>query len=507
MAKKFSVRDKLVAAIAAARTVYGAAGSGRALVIAEASAMTQLALDEVGYRRAGGGWQENGIEPWNHTRHQAVALRLFQKHHMARRLLHLITDFVVGDGITVAAKTDDEATQKAYQLLLDEFWNDPINAMDKTNEQRCIEWNLWGEICMPVRRNEQTGQIRLGWITPRAIEAVEPDVVTGQPAWIVLTAQAAEAVGRPRLSVIRVRDDVDGMPDGVIEGDCFYRAINTPWGADRGISELYTAADWLDVLDNTLRAHADRAKLDSYFIWDVTLHGADEPTVAAWVAANADKRPKPNSIRAHNEKVEWKCVSPALGSADMAEHIRTLKTYIMGGFGYPNHWFGSGDDANLATAAVMSEPTRKNLRRKQKQFKGLMVDVLKYVMASYQAAGRLPREYDTMGEPFDVQIPDLSGPDIAKVGAAMTQIAAAIQVAEENGWISHDTAMEMFAAIASETGLTIDPAAEREKVDEDDRAGAQDDKDAALKDEEDLRELLNEARAAREQGAAAAAAK
>lgn len=496
--RKQSHKDRLVAAFTAAKTVYGASEEGRNLIITEASTLRALIAEDVGFRRASGGLPNSGIEPWNHTRHQDVALRLFRKHHMARRLLHLICDFVVGDGITVQAKAEGESDQKLIQVLIDEFWNDPINAMDRKNEQRCIEWNLWGEICMPVRRNEATGQVRLGWITPRAIEEVIPDPLTGEPATIVLGSDAARSAGRNRLEVIRYRDDDNAnATGGVLAGDCFYRAINTPWGADRGISELYTAADWLDVLDNTLRAHADRAKLDSYFIWDITFKGKDEEWIKAWLAANGDKRPAPNSIRAHNENVIWQCISPTLGSADMEQHIRTLRTYIMGGFGYPNHWFGSGDDANLATAAVMSEPTRKNLRRKQKQFRTLLTDVLSYTLASYQAANRMPKSYTMNDEPFDVQIPDLSGPDIAKVGAAMTAIANAISVAEEKGWISHETSGDLFAAIATETGINIDPAAEREKVaksrKEDEAARAQE----GEKEASDLQGLLAAAAKAR----------
>ena len=100
----------------------------------------------------------------------------------------------------------------------------------------------------------------------------------------------------------------------------------------------------------------DRATLDSHFIWDVLLEGYSDNQIQQWYRKHG-KAPKPNSVRAHNEKVTWSAVSPQLGSADMAEHVRVLKTYIMGGFRYPNHWYASGGLPVAATDSVQ-QPVR-----------------------------------------------------------------------------------------------------------------------------------------------------
>ncbi len=453
------------------------------------SGLGSLQKEDIGWRRAGGGSNVDGtIEPWNHATHQKVALRIFQQHHMGRRLLTLIADFVIGDGISVQAKHDDEGIKQQVQDAIDEFWVDPINDMDRRNEQRCIEWNLWGEICMPIKRNDATGGLRVGWINPQNIENVIPHPITGLPHLVVLHDHAAKLVGMKELVVASY--DIE---EEAILGDCFYGEINTVIGGGRGVSELYTAGDWLDVLDNTLKAHADRGKIDSYFIWDVTLTGMSDEEVVDWIETHGKKKPKPNSIRAHNEKVEWKAVSPALGSADMSEHIRTIKSYIMGGCGLPNHWFGSGDDANLATATAMGEPTRKNLKRKQKQFKFLLTDMIRHLLYSKIAAGQITGLNMDEGDPFEVQIPDLSGPDIAKVGSAMVQIGQAIAAAEEAGYVSHDTAVELFATIAAETGLEIDAAMELSKVEAE---SAEREKKEAAEAEKAEQELQNQLKVA-----------
>ena len=433
------------------------------IVVAEADQLRALQDEDVGWSRVTGGGV-GSIQPWDQGRMQEIVLRLAQRNHMARRLLSIAADFIAADGTSIQAKTDDDSQQELIQIVIDRFWDDPINAMDRNNHQRVFEWGLWGEICMPVMRNEWDGRIRLGWITPTSITDVRSHPLTGQSDVVVLTDTAARAVGMKELKIISRNPETD-----VLEGDCFYRAKNGLYGGNRGISDLFTGADWLNTLDNTLRALADRAKLDSFFIWDITAEGWDEDKCDAYAKTLAKTPVRPNSHRVHNEKFKWEAVSPTLGSADNAEHFRLIKTFLLGGMGIPNHWYGSGDDANRATASVMSEPTRKNLRRQQKQWEYLLADVIEYVLHSAQVAGNLAG-VKLEERPFEVRIPDISGPDIAKTGAAMVQITNAVTVAQENGWISHDTAMELFAAIAAETGLEIDPAKERNKVKEDESA-------------------------------------
>lgn len=465
---KIKFTEKLKASTAGFRTVWEAASGGKAVCIVEAQSMKQLFEEEEQFRRIGGGALPNtAVKPFTHDKAQDVSLKLYQQDHMGRRLLGLIADFIVGDGITVAAKHQDENLQEQIQQEINIFWDDPVNAMDRMTPQRIEEWHLWGEICMPVQRNEANGRIRIGWITPRSITDVVPDPMTGHPGRLVLTDQAARAVGQKELQVV-------SFTDGVFSGDAFYYGMNTVRGGGRGLPELFTAADLISIYNNTLRAQADRAKMDSMFLWDITVEGASETECEA-LEKKLNKNPiRPNTNRVHNGKVKWQCVTPNLGSFEFDQHLKTLKGFIMGGFGIPNHWFGSGDDANLATASVMSEPTRKSLKRKQKMVGYMIGDIIRYMLASVQAAGGLQGLNLDDGDPFEVNIPDISGPDIAKVGSAVVQVVNAVTTAIDSGLVSKDTGMDLFAAVAGELGIEIDPSTEREKIEADEQKHADD---------------------------------
>ncbi len=470
------------ATLTAARSMWGAIGRDQNMVLIEANQLRELEEEMYGFRQAGGSTVD--MDSWDHTRMLKEVLGLYRKNPMAGRVLDIIVDFVVGDGIGCQADHEKESAAEQVQEVIDAFWDDPINAMDRTMEEKCREQNLWGEICITVRRNPFTGRTRHGWVTPSAIAKVVPDPMTGRPGTVVLEDMAGDQVGTKQLDIIRYHDEI-----GALEGNCFFAPINTLRGAQRGVSELYSLADWFKVLDQTMRAQADRAKFLNYFLWTVKLNGLNDDEVRAWQKKNGAP-PKPNSVRAHNDAAEWDVKAPNLGAADFSQHIHNLKSHILGSRGIPNHWFGSGDDANLATAAVMSEPTRKALRRKQRQFKWLLTDMVRFELHSVKQAGKQLQGVDLSNDPFKVQIPDLAGPDIAKVASAVAVLTSAIAMAEDRSYITQETAGAMFAAISSETGFEIDPTTEFEKVKKDIEGQLKKEKDEEDKKEDDLQSRL-----------------
>jgi hypothetical protein len=443
------------------------------LIIAEASRIAELTTEMEGFRSLSGARLEE--IPWKTERIQNAALSLWQKNHMARRLLEIPVDFVVGDGVTVVAQHNDEELKEQIQGVIDGFWNDPINGMRDQIENYARETLLWGEICMPRRVREIDGKTRLGWICPLDIEEVKPETVTGEPGIVIVKDSIAKEVGQKELQVIRYIEDQETWT-----GECFFYSINRPKGRCRGTSELYSAMIWIDIMEQTMLGQADRAKLNSSFNWDVLLKGMNEVQIKDWLKTNG-RRPKPNEIRAHNEFVEWKTVQPELASMEFEQHIKTMLTFILGGYGYPNHWFGSGSDANLAT--------RKALRRKQKVFGRMIGDMVRDALIHAEAAGKLPAG-TAADDPFDVQVPDLSGPDIAKTAIAIQGITSGVIAAEEAGLISHDTAMNVIALALSETGIEIDPAKEREQTDADALVRQEKDDVAAKKQEMDLKTAM-----------------
>lgn len=457
-----NIASKVGSAISAAKAGWSiAAGGGRPVVLAESSVI-ELENETVGMRLIGGSKRDLGA--WDQVKMQKLALHLSRHNHMAKRMLDIIVDFIVGDGIKTTAKHEDEERRKLIQSVLDRLWQDPINDMQRQNPQRVFELFLWGEVLMPAKVNELTGDVRLGWIDPSQIDKIEPDKMTKRPAYVKLMQEAgveAEVEGGI-LEVVRF-----SFAEGRLVGNAFYHQINCVMTGRRGISEYFTALDWFDVLDEFMKIANDRAKALMDYIWDVTLEGADDTDIKKF--KRSQEAPRPASLRVHNEKVKWDAKAPPLVAYEASRHVKDLKTYIMGGYGYPNHWFGSGDDANLATAEQMSEPTRKALRRKTQQVVYLLTDICRFALYQAQVApqGILNGvDVDVMSDCFEVVVPDIGGSDVAKIGSALQTVTASVSQAQSDELCSKDTGRKLFAVAASMIGVQIDPAQEKLKIDE-----------------------------------------
>jgi len=462
MAKAPQLINHLTAAYKGGRAVYGMVKRNEAPVIVEAQTLKDLEAETYGFRNANG-IDNHDLTPWSQEKQQKKGVSLFQRDSMARRTIMLVRDFVTADGITVQAQHDDPNTQQEIQTEIDRFWNDPVNSMDRLNPDRVQDFQIYGELCMPVKVNEWDGRTRIGWIDPCVIQEVIPDPVTGRPGVIVMPDSLVAKVGQKHLQVVRY-DEAEGR----LVGDVFFYAKGNVMNSLRGLGNLYSSADEFDQMRELYRVEMDRAKMMLRFIWDVTLTGMNETEIEAWYKKNGAVG-KPNSVKAHNEHVTWKAESPDLRSSDVAGLVKTLKERLMGGQGIPNHWFGAGDDANLATASAMGAPTKKGLKARGNEYKWTLQDVLWHHLQSRQAVDKqFLRGVDLAWEaPFAVHIPELADRDLGALGEAMSKVSSALTVAVDRGWVSEDTAAAMFAMMSTETGMEIDAADERQKIEAD----------------------------------------
>lgn len=471
MRKEMTLLERAGAALASMRSGWQIAAEGERPVTLSEAEVDELGEDMTGYRRLTGGNQD--IPGYDQLRMQKVALHLYRNNHMAKRMLEIIVDFVLGDGARVVARHDDPKIQEKIQEVLDRLWNDPINDMDRLNPQRLLEMNLWGEALIPVMDNELTGDLQIGWIDPSQIVEIKPDTVTKRPAFIKLSESAAKDAGMAELEVVRYTREA-----GTLVGNCFFQQINHVLTARRGISEFYTGADWFEILDEFMKITSDHARFAASHFLDVTIEDADDTDIKKF--RRSQGVPKPGMQKVHNQKVKYQYLTPQFGAYENSRFAKDVKSHLMGGHGYPEHWFGTGGETSLATAEQMSEPTKKALKRKTRQFTYLLKDICRFALVKSQAAphGILNGvDVDPMSDCFDVLVPDISGPDVAKVGSAMQTVTASISQAMNDELCSVDTGRAIFSAVASMTGVDVDPEAEAEKIEADRAKRAEDQAD------------------------------
>ena len=245
---------------------------------------------------------------------------------------------------------------------------------------------------------------------------------------------------------------------GKLIGDCFFFTINKPVSATRGRSDLLSLADWLDGHDQFLFARLERAFLLNSFIWDVVCEGMDQKELDEFV--KNIPVPKPGSIRAHNEKVKWSAISPKLESQDASSEARMFKNQILGGAGYPEHWFAEGSKTTRATAQEMGLPTLKKLKKRQRIVKNHYVHIINFVIDQAIIAGRLK---EGVNRKFKIIPSPIIGKDNKQLAQVLKDFVEGLGMAEGKNWITAQEARDSFRAIIKQIGVD---SMEAEKQDE-----------------------------------------
>ena len=110
--------------------------------------------DERIWRPLGEG--RSGVTPHTHARMQALAHELWLTNLMGQRLIEIVTDHVVGEGISWYG--EDERALRVVKA----FWGDPVNQMDIRFERLVSELGIFGELLLPVAVSRFEGRVRLG---------------------------------------------------------------------------------------------------------------------------------------------------------------------------------------------------------------------------------------------------------------------------------------------------------------------------------------------------------
>ena len=415
------------------------------------------------YRGLGGKLSPRDLMPPMHARMQQVAYYLYLTNPLAHRIVEHTKNYVVGDGAEIKAEST------AAQRVIDTFWQDPVNRVDVTLPEIVKELTIFGEQCWLAAVNPLSGRVRLGYLDPAEIEAVEwgeiglevgsagPTAVS-VPVAVWRRPAAGEKQSR-RFRIVRLDEDPESETFGRLTGECFYFAINKARSAARGVSDLFAIGDYLDGYDKMLFGLIDRVGFSNAFIWDVLLKGATEEQIQDWLK---DQRPpRPGSVRAHNEQVEWKAVSPTLRANDFNEAARTIKNMNLAGAGFPEHWFADGGNANRATALEMGGPSLRMLLERQGYVAFMLRALLEFVLDQAVAAGTLG---ETESRRFQVVMPEMSVQDLARAAEALAQVGKTVVELRRAELIDAETAQRMIASVAVQLNVEMDLHALREKM-------------------------------------------
>lgn len=437
--------------IAEARRQALAAGPIEEATIALNMGTGGIDADDYAYRRltSGAKAQTRDLTPLSHDRQLEVAWYLFEGNPLARRLVTLMTDLIIGEGVQVEVLADDARIQGA----VDKFWG--RNQLGQRLREFYMANSLNGELILPVAVNPISGGPVLGYLDSVQVKQIVPN----QANVLVLEKMVLKPLGGigngETLDIIR-----EDPTTGRLVGNVFYHRINALPNSLRGRSDLMPLADWLDLYDQFMFAEVERLNLISSFAWDYTIEGAtDDKTIQDKIKKLP--RLKPGAVFGHNEKEKLEPRTPDLKAQDRSEVAHMLRVHIAGSMGFPVSYLGD-IDSNRSTIEGQNDVMMKTPAARQKEFAGLLDLMVRFAIE--QQSGKNPILFQNAKPTYKITMPEIQAKDIARVGTVLSSVMTAMDTGIQNETVSKKLAIRVIAGLVQQLGIDADPRQITEEI-------------------------------------------
>ena len=280
----------------------------------------------------------------------AECLRSWRVNPIARRIVKLYTQFIIGEGISV--ESDHKATNDYLKL----WWTHPLNALDQQCMDWCDELTRSGNMFFLCSLDQSTGMLFVRAVPADQVE----EIITAPNDILQEVAYKPTAQGAPLWPAL----------DRTMPQDYFmlHFAMNRPVGVTWGEPDLAPMLPWISRYSSWLE---DRARLNRFrFAWLIVWKKKWENEAAKRAKYNelAANPPVPGAwlLLDENETVEMP--APNLASADAEKDGLALKKMIALGAGVPLHYLAEPESATRTTAEAAGTPTFRGLEQSQTFF-------------------------------------------------------------------------------------------------------------------------------------------
>ena len=357
------------------------------------------------------------------------SLEAWRTNPLARRIVSLTTDYVVGDGITVRSERAE------VQRFIEEFWKHPLNRIDQRLYAWCDEWTRSGELFLVVSRNPGNGMSYVRSVPASKIDQIETD---------------PDDLERELNYHELVDGDLEGRwwpgREAVGPGQfMLHSAVNRPVGAVRGEGDLVPLLPWLRRYKEWLEDRVRVNRLRNSFLWQVRLMNATPGDVSR-KQQQYRHPPSPGSVIVSDENEQWEALSASLQSSDAEADGKALRLMVAAGAGVPLHFLSEGESATRATAAEMGGPTFRHYKHRQLAFVAMLLDLVTVCWENRdQGAGDDLKLMYTL--------PDLTRADNLQLAQAMKEAGEAIGALVDRGWIDEKDGRRLAMKFAGEVDL------------------------------------------------------
>lgn len=366
------------------------------------------------------------------------ALEAWRLNPLARRIVGLTSQYVVGGGLSVACK------HPAAAQFIDAFWNHRLNRMAVRCSEWCDELTRTGNLFV-LLSTDAAGMSYVRAVPASEIERIEnrPNDIE-QPLRFYPRATAQEPDPQPWPAYDETGDAL--AEDGGFRPVMLHYAINRPVGAQWGESDLAPLLRWLARYANWLE---DRARLNRFrtaFLYVVKgRYTSEAGRITRQQALNANP-PSPGSILVTDENETWEVISANLEADDASADGLALKKMIAAGAGAPLHFLAEPESATRTTAEAAGGPTYRHYEQRQRFFIWLVGDVLRAALSRRAMVDRrIPRRVEV-----HIHGADISARDNAALAEAAASMAAVLSRLRDRGLIDDAEFLRVLYRFAGE---------------------------------------------------------
>ncbi len=408
----------------------------------EVARRVKLALVEtdntitVGWRTAGAASDRERPE-FDREQVLELALEAWRTNPLARRIVELTTQYVVGGGLRL------RCADPQGESFLQSWWGHPLNGLAMRVVEWCDELTRSGELFL-LLSTDGGGMSYLRAVAAadvREVRTADKDIQQ-ELSYVTRGLPGEERVWPAYLA----QGETPGE-DGLFPAVMLHYAVNRPVGAVRGESDLAPLLRWLSRYSGWLE---DRARLNRYrnsFLYTVRASFSSEAERLARQQSLAANPPAPGSILVTDSSEEWSVLSPRLESQEAGEDGLALKKMIAAGAGIPLHFLAEPESATRTTAEAAGGPTYRRLEQRQRYFCWLVADAAGAALRRWAAI----RGARVTGE-VRVEGADLSARDNASIAAATSAVTGALVQLWERKLIDDGELLRLVYRFAGEAG-------------------------------------------------------
>ena len=301
------------------------------------------------------------------------SLRMWRNNPLARRIVTLTTQYVVGRGITFKAEHERE------DKLLHEFWNHPLNHMDA----RISEWS--DEICRTGNLFILISSDEAGMSFVRAVPAAQIEEIIPRENDIEQPVQFRTI--EPGAFKAAKFTDYNSYPAAsrlmpTTAPAMIHFAVNRPVAAQWGEPDLAPLLFWLKQYDDWLKNRCLLNKYRTSFLYVIRKKGFSNSVENGYRQQRLNTQPPtPGSIFIVPDDEEWSVINPQLESAEANEDGLSIKKMIAAGAGIPIQFLSETGTSTKSDSGTANGAGCRNFEQRQEFILWLIRCVLEQVLS------------------------------------------------------------------------------------------------------------------------------